>query len=98
MNQTAATIDASFPWIAQTSKLVSPPELQGLVKNLQPATASLAALTDGAVQLIPQADLVSRCALDVILPTGDIKVQDPPLTTDIENYKEFFHALVGLRR
>jgi ABC-type transporter Mla subunit MlaD len=96
VNQTAATIDASFPWIAQTSKLVSPPELQGLVAISQPAVADLAQLTDGTVQLVPQADLVSRCALDVVLPAGDIKVQDPPLSTGVENYKEFFHGLVGL--
>jgi hypothetical protein len=41
-------------------------------------------------------DLVSKCATNVVLPTGDIKVNDPPLTTGVENYKEFFHTLVSL--
>src|SRR2546423_9147834 len=32
----------------------------------------------------------------VILPTGDVKLNDPPLSTGVENYKEFFQSLVGL--
>jgi phospholipid/cholesterol/gamma-HCH transport system substrate-binding protein len=96
VNQTAATIDAAFPWVRQTRKLVSPPELQGLVKVLKPATADLAEAVDGSVQLLPQVDLVDRCLLNTILPTGDVVIQDPPLTTGVENYKEFFQGLVGL--
>jgi len=96
VNQTAATIDAAFPWVLQTRKLVSPPELQGLVEVLRPATADLAEAIDGTVQLLPQVDLVDRCLLNTILPTGDVVIQDPPLTTGVENYKEFFQGLVGL--
>jgi virulence factor Mce-like protein len=96
VRETAATIDAAFPWIAQTRALVSPPELQGLVRDLRPATADLAQLTNGTIQLLPQVDLVSRCATQVLLPVGDMKVQDPPLTTNIENYKEFFQTLTSL--
>jgi len=96
VNQTAATIDAAFPWVRQTRKLVSPAELQGLVKVLRPATADLAEATDGTVQLLPQVDLVDRCLLNTVLPTGDVVIQDPPLTTGVENYKEFFQGLVGL--
>jgi ABC-type transporter Mla subunit MlaD len=96
VNQTAATIDAAFPWVRQTRKLVSPSELQGLVRVLRPATADLAEATDGAVRLLPQVDLVDRCLINTILPTGDIVIQDPPLTTGVPNYKEFFQTLVGL--
>jgi ABC-type transporter Mla subunit MlaD len=96
VNQTAATIDAAFPWVRQTRKLVSPAELQGLVRILRPATADLAAATDGTVTLLPQVDLVDRCLIDTILPTGDVVIQDPPLTTGVPNYKEFFQTLVGL--
>jgi virulence factor Mce-like protein len=96
VRETPATIDAAFPWIAQTRGLVSPPELQGLVRDLKPATADLAQLTNGTVQLLPQVDLVSRCATRVLLPVGDMKVPDPPLSTNIENYKEFFQTLVSL--
>jgi len=96
VDQTAATIDAAFPWVRQTRALVSPAELQGLVRVMQPATADLAESVNGTVSLLPQIDLVDRCLLNVILPTGDVVIQDPPLTTGVPNYKEFFQTMVGL--
>jgi phospholipid/cholesterol/gamma-HCH transport system substrate-binding protein len=96
VRETPATVAASFPWIAQTRKLVSPAELGGLVNELRPTVANLASATDASIQLFPQVDLVSRCFTDVLLPTGDIKVNDPPLSTGIENYKEFWQTLTGL--
>jgi phospholipid/cholesterol/gamma-HCH transport system substrate-binding protein len=96
VRETPATIDASFPWIAQTRRLVSRPELQGLVNDLQPAVDDLARFTNGTVELLPQVDLVNRCALENFLPTGDEVIEDGPFTTGIENYKEFFQSLVGL--
>ena len=96
VRETPATIAASFPWIRQTRKLVSKPELRGLVADLQPAVDDLAEFTDGTIRLLPQVDLVNRCALEVVLPTGDVVIQDGALTTGIENYKEFFQTLVGL--
>ena len=96
VNETAATINAAFPWIAQARPLVSEAELGGLVHDLTPATKDLAKLTDETLKLLPQADDLSRCATNVILPTGDIKINDPPLSTGAENYKEFWYAMVGL--
>jgi virulence factor Mce-like protein len=96
VQQTPATIDASYPWIAQTRKLLSPAELGGLVSELRPATADLAAVTDATLSLLPKTDLVNRCVSDVILPAGDIKIQDGPNTTGLENYKEFWNTLVAL--
>jgi phospholipid/cholesterol/gamma-HCH transport system substrate-binding protein len=96
VRETPATVAASFPWIAQTRALVSPSELGGLVNDLRPTVASLASSTDESIKLFPQVDLVSQCFTKVLLPTGDIKVQDPPLSTGIENYKEFWQTLTGL--
>ena len=96
VRETASTIDAAFPWVRQTRKLVSPAELQGLVNDLQPGVRDLAAATDGTIRLLPQVDLVDRCLLDVVLPTGDVVIEDPPITTGVPNYKEFFMAMVGL--
>jgi hypothetical protein len=96
VRETPESVAASFPWITQTRALVSPAELQGLVNDLRPSVASLASSTDESIKLFPQVDLVSRCFTDVLLPTGDIKVQDPPLSTGIENYKEFWQALTAL--
>ncbi|MGE5636635.1 MAG: MlaD family protein [Nocardioidaceae bacterium] len=96
LRETPATIDAAFPWIRQARRLVSPAELQGLAGDLQPAVDDLARFTDGTVRLLPQLDLVDRCMLGVVLPTGDQVIDDGPLTTGIENYKELFQTLVGL--
>ena len=96
VRETPATVAASFPWIAQTRKLVSPAELGGLVNDLQPSISDLATTTDESIKLFPQVDLVSQCFTKVLLPTGDIKLNDPPLSTGIENYKEFWQATTAL--
>jgi phospholipid/cholesterol/gamma-HCH transport system substrate-binding protein len=96
VKETPATINASFPWIAQTRKLLGPDELQGVTKELSPATRDLAKVIDESLKLLPQADLVAKCLTRVVLPTGDIKIADGPLTTNAENYKEFWYTMVGL--
>jgi phospholipid/cholesterol/gamma-HCH transport system substrate-binding protein len=95
VRETPATIDAAFPWIAQARPLMGPKELGGLAAQLAPASESLAKVTDEAIDLLPQTNLVSRCANEVLLPTGDKVIQDE-FTTGVENYKEFFYTLVGL--
>jgi len=95
VNETAATIDASFPWVDQMRKLVAPSELGGLAQDLAPTARDLAQVTNASLQLFPQIDRTSLCARDVILPTGDIVVRDE-FTTGAENYKEFWWAMVGL--
>jgi virulence factor Mce-like protein len=95
VRETPATIEAALPWIDQARPLMGPRELGGLAQELSPATADLARLTDRAIQLLPQTNLASRCAIDNILPTGDVVIEDE-FTTGVENYKEFFYTLVGL--
>ena len=34
--------------------------------------------------------------LDVVLPTSERVINDPPFTSGLPNYKEFFQSLVGL--
>jgi len=96
VRETPATIDAALPWIAQTRKLLGPDELKGLAEELSPATRDLANVVDQSLTLLPQADLVSKCVARVVLPTGDIKIDDGPLSTGVENYKEAFYSFVGL--
>ena len=50
---------------------------------------------DRATELLPQTDLASKCLRDVVLPSGDIVIDDE-FPTGVENYKEFFYALVGI--
>ena len=95
VRETPATIDAAFPWIDQTRALVGKPELGGLAEELSPATTDLARLIDRATELLPQTDLASKCVRDVVLPAGDEVIHDE-FPTGVENYKEFFYALVGI--
>ena len=95
VRESAATIDASFPWMEQARKWVSQAELGGIARELSPAARDLAGLTDAALDFLPQANLVARCATDVLLPTGDVPIRDE-FATGVENYKEFFYTLVGL--
>ena len=95
VRETPATIEAALPWIAQARPLMGPNELGGVASELAPASQDLARLTDRLLDLLPQTDLASKCARDVLLPTGDVVIQDE-FTTGVENYKEFFYTLVGL--
>ena len=96
VRETPATINASFPWIAQVRPLLSKQELRGVADQLQPSIRDLAAVTDSSVVLLPQTDLTSKCVTDVLLPTGNLKISDGALSTGAENYKEFWYTMVGL--
>jgi hypothetical protein len=96
VNESAATITASFPWIAQVQQLVGPDELGGLVQQLRPLTADSASLIDATVKLLPKVDLVNRCVINNILPTGDIVINEGNLSTGTPNYKEFWQTMVAL--
>ena len=96
VKETPATIKALTPWITQTRALVSQDELGGLLQDLQPTTANLAGVTKVNVPLLRQGDALAKCFRDVILPTGDQKLDDGPFSTGKENYKEFWYSMVGL--
>jgi phospholipid/cholesterol/gamma-HCH transport system substrate-binding protein len=96
VRETPATLEAGFPWIRQTSALLRPSELQGLVDELQPAVDDFAEFTDGQVDFLPVLDLFNRCQLDVVLPTNETRIDDGALSTGLRNYQEFFQTMVGL--
>jgi len=96
VRQTAATIDAAFPWVRQTRALLGPDELRAWARAASAATPDLAALIDASVPLLPQGGLAAKCATRVVLPTGDVKISDGRFSTNTENYKELFYGLAGL--
>jgi phospholipid/cholesterol/gamma-HCH transport system substrate-binding protein len=96
VRETNATLEAGFPWIHQARALVRPSELQGLVKELQPAVSDFAEFTKGQVDFLPVLDNFDRCQLNVILPTGESRIDEGPLSTGLKNYQEFFQTMVGL--
>ena len=96
VRETPATIDAAFPWVEQARPLM------GAEGARRPGRSELAPATADLAQADRQRDRAAaadrpRVALrdDVLLPTGDIVIQDE-FTTGVENYKEFFYTLVGL--
>ncbi|HEU4701446.1 MAG TPA: MlaD family protein [Conexibacter sp.] len=100
--ETPETVEASYPWIAQTRALLRRSELGGLLAQLQPATADLARLQGASLTFLPQLNLANRCFARTIIPAGNIGVEDGAHSTRradgsiVENYKEFWYTMVGL--
>ncbi len=60
-------------------------------------SATWPTFTDGTIKFLPQADLFNRCALNNLLPTGDVVIRDGAADHRRASYQdEFFQSLVGL--
>jgi phospholipid/cholesterol/gamma-HCH transport system substrate-binding protein len=90
-----ASIKATEPWLAQAKQLLTKEELGGLLDELQPGTADLAQLGHQTKLWLPKITEFNKCITKVILPTGNIKVDDDEFSANVENYKEFWYAMVG---
>lgn len=90
-----ATIAAADPWLAQARPLLGRAELGGLLAQLAPAGDDLARLAHATRAFLPRIDAFDRCVTKVILPTGNVRVDDGPLSAGVESYKEFWYAMVG---
>jgi phospholipid/cholesterol/gamma-HCH transport system substrate-binding protein len=95
LRETPATVAASMPWLEQVTPFVGPRELGALLDDLAPTTENLASATHTSRAWLPKADAFNRCINEVIIPTGNIEVQDGDHSANTENYKEFWHAMVG---
>jgi phospholipid/cholesterol/gamma-HCH transport system substrate-binding protein len=96
VKETQPTIAATEPWIAQAQRLFSRGELGGLLNSLRPAINSLAIVTDTSFDLLKQTNLTSQCFDKVILPSGDVVLNDGSSSSGVPNYKEFWYTVVGL--
>ena len=90
-----AAIDASGPWIKQVVPLLGPDEFGGWLKELKPTGRDLAQLASATGKFLPQIDDFDRCITGVILPSGNVKIQDGAHSAGVENYKELWYAMVG---
>ncbi|MEO7198189.1 MAG: MlaD family protein [Solirubrobacterales bacterium] len=86
-----ATIRAGNPWLQQVHQLLQRDELGGIVRDLRIATPQLAGGTANLVGLFSQLRLTSRCVSNVLVPTGDVVINDR-FATGSSNYKEFFYG------
>jgi hypothetical protein len=90
-----ATIHAGNPWLAQALPLLSQSELRGLLSDLAPASGSLATLAHDELRFLPKIDQFDRCINRVFLPTGNVVVNDGPLSSGVPNYREFWYAMAA---
>jgi ABC-type transporter Mla subunit MlaD len=95
VRETPATVAAADPWLAQVTPFLGERELGGLLDDLSPTTRNLARATHTSRDLVPKADAFNRCVTEVIIPTGNINVDDGEHSANTENYKEFWHSMVG---
>lgn len=95
VRETPITAAAAEPWLDQAIPFFSSQELGALLKDIGPATRDLARATHESIPLVRESDDFNRCITDVILPTGNIKVDDGEFSANTENYKEFWHAVAG---
>jgi phospholipid/cholesterol/gamma-HCH transport system substrate-binding protein len=86
-----ATIRAGNPWLEQARLLLKPKELGGLANDLRIATPSLARGTRNLTSLVDELGLTSRCVSNVLVPTGDIVINDQ-FATGEPNFREFFYG------
>jgi phospholipid/cholesterol/gamma-HCH transport system substrate-binding protein len=90
------TIDVGLPWLRQASALLSPSELGGLLSSLTPAVQQTANSLAETKTFIGVNDQLTRCFLHNLIPTGDVVLKDPPVSTGLAVYQELFQSAVGL--
>ena len=90
-----ATIAVSQPWLKQTTALLGRNELRRLAHQLQLTGPPAAATAVAAPGLFSETELLSRCASNVLIPTGDVPITDVFSPVNVPNYKEFGYAVSG---
>ena len=96
VKQTAPTITAGLPWLAQSEALLSPQELGRLLNSLTPAIQGTSSTLISTKALLNGSDQLAKCFVHTVIPTGNERISDPPLTTGLQDYQELFQSAVGL--
>ena len=98
LRELPATIDVAFPWLEQTRLLLRDAELGGTASMLAAATPYLARTASDSIGLFGEMELLSRCATNVLEPTGNVEVVDAgpgfDFSTDQSNFREFLYGTV----
>ncbi|HTU29597.1 MAG TPA: MlaD family protein [Solirubrobacteraceae bacterium] len=90
------TITDALPWLAQARTLFSSRDLGGLLTDLTPAVQGTASTLKSTRSLLGGAYSLASCFNHTIIPTGNEKISDPPLTTGLRDYQELFQSAVGI--
>ena len=94
-----ATIEAADPWLPQASALFNQNELGYIANELRIGAPGAAVAANGGAATFNQTELLSRCVSNVLVPTGDVVLNDSGggynFDTGVPNYKEFGYAVAG---
>jgi virulence factor Mce-like protein len=96
VEQTDPTIGVALPWLAQGTALASSHELGGLLRELTPAVQRTASTLGSTKTLVSGADVLARCFIRDVIPTGNAVIKDPPVGTGLPVYQELFQSAVGI--
>ncbi len=96
IKQLAPTITVALPWLAQSRALVSDADLGGLLTDLTPAVQGTAATVTSTRALLNGSRTLAACFNHTIIPTGNERISDPPITTGLQVYQELFQSAVGI--
>ncbi|MGH2915124.1 MAG: MlaD family protein [Solirubrobacteraceae bacterium] len=96
VHQLAAAIDAGMPWLAQATALMGRRELGGLLAYLTPAVQGTGATLSSSRSLLNGSNALAQCFVHTLIPVGNERIADPPLTTGLQTYQELFQSAVGL--
>ncbi|MDE3070073.1 MAG: MCE family protein [Acidobacteriota bacterium] len=95
VEQTPPTVAAFLPWIAQARGLFGAGELGGIAKSLREGAPAVAALVNQQTPFLHQNELFSRCLTNVLIPAGNVKLEDGSNSSGETAYREFWYGLVG---
>lgn len=90
------TITAGLPWLAQSRALVSAPDLGNLLADLTPAVQNTGATVKLTPSLLNGSRQLAACFDHTIIPTGNQRISDLPITTGLQDYQELFQTAVGI--
>jgi phospholipid/cholesterol/gamma-HCH transport system substrate-binding protein len=97
ITQLGATITAALPWLHQSTLLLSPQELGGLLNDLTPAIQNTSSSLTATKGLLRAAGALARCFSHNVVPAGNEVIKDPPGdSTGLPVYQELFQGTVGL--
>ena len=84
------------PLLIEVGRLISPAELPGLLRGVDPTVRSLVRLEPRLQRALELLTPVTECVRRNVLPTLKTPIEDPPLSTGRPVYQDFLAAFPGL--
>ncbi|MGH2980840.1 MAG: MlaD family protein [Solirubrobacterales bacterium] len=98
VRSSAPTLEVATPFIYQLRRLVSKPELRGLVKDLRPTVPQLATLARRQIPFMEEARALSSCFNNVVIPWSNTEMtaDDGEPENDGTIYEKTGYGLAGI--